>query len=123
MSAEPPVGGDNLGRYDTGTSKVLELARAPGAVDKTVQTPFGEMPGGAFMGLFPIWDVLIHGWDLAKATGQDTKLDPVLVEATAATLIPMVPQFAGHGVFAEPIPVPDDADTQTKLIAMAGRQP
>ena len=127
LSGTPPTGpgeeADNLERYDAGTSKVLGLAKPPGAMDKTMQTPMGEMTGMAFMGLIPIWDMLIHGWDLAKATGQDTKLDPVLVEAAAATFIPMVPQFAGRGMFAEAIHVPGDADTQTRLLALAGRQP
>lgn len=44
-----------------------------------VETPFGAMPGGQFI-MIPIIDMIIHSWDLAKATGQDTTLDAGLAE-------------------------------------------
>ena len=43
-------------------------------LEATVKTPFGEMPGGNFI-MIPITDMIIHRWDLAKATGQDATMD------------------------------------------------
>ena len=47
----------------------MSAIRAPGALDRTVAAPFGEMPGEAFA-RFVVLDGLVHGWDLATATGQ-----------------------------------------------------
>lgn len=48
-----------------------------------MKLPFGEYPGAAFMGLATT-DTFAHGWDLAKATGQSTDLDPELAETLLA---------------------------------------
>jgi len=48
-------------------------------LEKIVETPFGEMPGGQFI-MVPITDMIVHAWDLAKATGQNTTLDAGLAE-------------------------------------------
>ena len=44
--------------------------RSPGALDRTVAAPFGDTPGEAFA-RFVVLDGLVHGWDLATATGQN----------------------------------------------------
>jgi uncharacterized protein (TIGR03086 family) len=67
-------------------------------------------------------DVLIHGWDVATSTGQDTALDPELVEACIAVIEPQLDMLVGSGAFGTPLEVPDDADSQTRLLAMLGRR-
>ena len=42
---------------------------APGALDQKIAAPFGEVPGETFA-RFVVLDGLVHGWDLATATGQ-----------------------------------------------------
>ena len=69
------VGGDlpEEGAQDAfvaGTNKVLEAIKVPGMLEKVVPSPFGEMPAGNLL-MMPFGDILIHKWDLAKATGQD----------------------------------------------------
>jgi uncharacterized protein (TIGR03086 family) len=66
-------------------------------------------------------DVLIHGWDLAVATRQDTRMDPSLVEACFAVLEPQFDQLKASGAFGGEVAVPADADPQTRLLAMLGR--
>src|SRR2546430_4369451 len=44
-------------------------------------------------------DVVVHGWDVAKATGQDTTLDPELVEACWAVIEPQKEMLLGSGAF------------------------
>src|SRR5215203_670981 len=48
--------------------------------------PVSQAVAGTFM------DVLIHTWDVARATGQDEKLDPDLVEACSAMFLPEMPE-------------------------------
>lgn len=72
---------------------------------------------------FILGDVLIHTWDLARATHQDETLEPELVTTMLAAMEPMEDALAASGHYGRPVPVPDDADDQTKLIALLGRQP
>ena len=73
------------------------------------------MPGHRFI------DVFIHGWDLATATGQDTALDPGLMEACSQIIEPQLELFRAAGAFAAELPVPPDATPQTRFLAMLGR--
>lgn len=68
-------------------------------------------------------DVTIHAWDLARATGSDETLDPDLVRAVWSDLDTQRDMLAESGLFADPIPVPDGAPLQDRLIALTGRDP
>lgn len=73
------------------------------------------------IGMFILGDVLVHTWDLARATGQEETLDPHEVRAMLAGLEPVADMLSQSGQYAERVVVPDDADGQTKLIALTGR--
>jgi uncharacterized protein (TIGR03086 family) len=70
-------------------------------------------------------DVLIHTWDLARATGLDERLDPDEVRRQLAgieALAPGVEQaMRGSGHYGPRVAVADDADEQTRLLAFMGR--
>lgn len=108
--------------YDTETAKVLKIARAPGALDKIVEAgAFGKMPGSHFMAA-SFMDTLVHGWDLAKATGQDTHMDTKLTEACYAMFAPQAAGLRASGGFGPEVVVPANADAQTKLLGVLGRK-
>jgi uncharacterized protein (TIGR03086 family) len=67
-------------------------------------------------------DVLIHGWDLATATGQDATLDGDLAEARRQVAEPQIGMLRTSGAFAEGRPVPPDVSAQARLLAMIGRR-
>ena len=69
--------GDFGADFDTNAKECVAAFSAPGAMEKMLHLPFGDMPGAGFVGLAAT-DTFVHGWDLAKATGQDTNLDPDL---------------------------------------------
>jgi uncharacterized protein (TIGR03086 family) len=73
------TGGDVVAAFREGSARAINAFSAPGAMDKVLKLPFGEMPGGAFV-MLASSDVFQHGWDLAKATGQSTNLDPELAD-------------------------------------------
>jgi uncharacterized protein (TIGR03086 family) len=75
------------------------------------------------IGTFILGDVLIHTWDLARATGLDETLDPDEVHAAYIEMEPITDVLVKSGHYGAPVPVPDDSDEQTKLIAISGRQP
>ncbi|MGZ4688014.1 MAG: TIGR03086 family metal-binding protein [Acidimicrobiia bacterium] len=68
-------------------------------------------------------DIVVHTWDLARATGQDETLDPDEVHALFAGMQPIDEMLRESGHYGPRVEVPDDADEQTKLIAFTGRRP
>jgi uncharacterized protein (TIGR03086 family) len=88
-----------------------------------------EMQAGRYrvddaIATFCIGDILVHTWDLARATGLDETLDADEVHQMFEGMEPMDEMLRKSGHFGTArVPVPDDADEQTKLIAFTGRRP
>ena len=112
---------DPLSAYDASASVAAAAFREPGAMERPVAVSYGPVPGAVYCG-HRLIDVLIHGWDLAASTGQDTTLDPELVEACWEVLEPQLDMIKGTGAFGTDVTVPADADRQTTLLAALGRQ-
>jgi uncharacterized protein (TIGR03086 family) len=94
-------------------------------LDTLFELPWGKVPGRIALSGY-IQEVLAHGWDLAKATNQETERDPELAEwalATSKRILP--PEIRGQeGVpFGPVIDPPADAGPYTQLAAWLGRQP
>jgi uncharacterized protein (TIGR03086 family) len=94
-------------------------------LDALVEVPWGKIPGRFAVAGY-IQEVLAHGWDLARATGQPTEGDPELALfslATAQRILP--PEIRGdEGVpFGPVIEAPAGAGPYTQLAAWLGRQP
>ncbi|HYZ98755.1 MAG TPA: TIGR03086 family metal-binding protein [Acidimicrobiales bacterium] len=106
--------------YDRSAAAAAQVFEAPGALDAPCAVSYGPVPGSVYAGHRFI-DVLIHGWDLAKATGQDTTLDPELVDACFEVLEPELDALQGSGEVGEAVDVPADAPPQTRLLALLGR--
>jgi uncharacterized protein (TIGR03086 family) len=66
---------------------------------------------------------VLHGWDLAKATGQELTVDPDLAEAVHAGVIEFAEQGKDYGIFGDPVPVPDSASVLDRALAHSGRDP
>ena len=88
----------------------------------TIETPFGAMPGGQFI-MAPITDMIVHAWDLAKATGQNTTLDSGLAELGYNVLVPFAPRGREGGAFGPEVPVPESASFQDRMLGLSGRTP
>jgi uncharacterized protein (TIGR03086 family) len=80
-----------------------------------------DLPGEV-AGAVALDELVIHGWDLAKATGQPADYDGPGLEA----VLGMVLQFRGSGVdglFGAEVAVPDDAPLFDRILGIAGRDP
>lgn len=93
---------------------------APGVADKTIQLPFGEMPGRAVQALVS-FDLATHVADLARATGQSIADDEMTEAALALGRTVVTPDFRRPGSFDPEQPVADDAPAADRLLAFAGR--
>ncbi len=109
--------------YQSVVSQALHAALEPGALERNIETPLGDMPCAVFLSISSM-DQFIHGWDLAKATGQDTGLDPELAQVCYGMCVPdMADQGREAGVIGAAVAVSDDASIQDKLLGYMGRQP
>ncbi|SFL37062.1 TIGR03086 family protein [Geodermatophilus ruber] len=68
-------------------------------------------------------EVLVHGWDLAVATGQPYSADPASVEACLGFAAQVAAGPPQPGLFGPPVPVPDDAPALDRLLGLTGRDP
>jgi uncharacterized protein (TIGR03086 family) len=71
---------------------------------------------------FVVLDLIAHGWDLARATGQDERIDPDDLSRLDRGARSFGEIARSPGVFGEEIPVGDDADDQTRVLAYIGRR-
>lgn len=71
-------------------------------------------------------EVVLHGWDLARATGQDFDVDPASLQVVAGFTAMMADPNVNHsadGLFGPPVAVPDDAPEFHRALGNAGRDP
>ena len=115
------LGADPVGSYAASAKAAAEVFRRPGALDAPCAVSYGPVPGSVYAG-HRFLDVFIHGWDLAAATGQDTNLDPALMQACREVIAPQVEAFRAAGALGEEQPVPPDATDQQRFLAMLGRK-
>ena len=108
--------------YTTSADAMMASFDEPGALGRMVTMPFGEMPTAGLAG-FRFVDLIVHAWDLAKATGQDTDVAPHLCEAALAmSRQRMTGMDRGNLPFKEEVPVPTDAPAADQLAGYLGRQ-
>lgn len=115
------LGDDPLSEYDTSSGAASAAFHMPGAMEAPCAVSYGPVPGEVYIG-HRLIDVVIHGWDVATATGQETALAPELVEACWAVVEPQKDLLLGSGMFGGDHDAPAGADRQTALLALLGRQ-
>jgi uncharacterized protein (TIGR03086 family) len=113
------VGTDPSGAYNSAADAAKKAIDKPGAMEQTCHPRRGDMTGAAYVtSMFT--DVIVHAWDVAKATGQDTALDPELVAASYAIMLPRQGSLPVEA-FGTDQQITDSADLQTKLLGLLGR--
>ncbi|MDQ1381352.1 MAG: hypothetical protein QOJ71_2071 [Actinomycetota bacterium] len=118
-------GGDMVAKYDAGIEQAVTAFGAPGALDQILELPFGKLPGAVYIGIATT-DAFTHGWDLARATGQSTDLDPELAaELLEGARAFVQPAFRGEDTkspFGPEQAPPAGATNADALAAFLGRQ-
>jgi uncharacterized protein (TIGR03086 family) len=100
---------------------LLDAVKYPGAMERTISVPVGEMPGST-LARFVAFDGLIHGWDLASSTGLDYDLPPAVIAAVDEFARgALTSQMRDGDTFKEPTVPPADASPIERLVAFSGR--
>jgi uncharacterized protein (TIGR03086 family) len=118
------TGGDFNGTFSHHAGRLVAAFNAPAAMDKIMKMPVGELPGSV-CNWIAAGDVFTHGWDLAKATGQPTDLEPELAGALLARITPLLPDSMrgpeGQAPFGPRVEVTDSVPPADRLAAFQGR--
>ncbi|MGA2804129.1 MAG: TIGR03086 family metal-binding protein [Acidimicrobiales bacterium] len=121
LMAQIAGGDDYKGAWKAATTTALAAAAKPGALERTVTLPFGEMSVGAFLN-YVIFDLTTHATDLARATGQTVTNTDLLEAALEVGRQTVGPGMRQPGVFDSEQPVSADAPIIDRLQAFAGRR-
>jgi uncharacterized protein (TIGR03086 family) len=86
----PSVDVDPVGAWEAHAVAVQRLLDDPESPSVTLRNPnLGELPLPDAIAMFYTSDVFLHTWDLARATGQDERLDPQRCAAMLEGMLPM----------------------------------
>jgi uncharacterized protein (TIGR03086 family) len=115
------LGDDPVGAWRRARDEELAALDALPTLDQMVHVSWGQIPASDYL-MQMLLDHLIHGWDLARATGADDKLDPELVDFCLAAAKPMEEMLRGAGVYGDKLEAPEGAGPQAELLGLVGRK-
>lgn len=118
----PPAEQDAVGAITVAREQVLAALRDPARATETYEGRFGVRTFEWAVDTFLSFDLVIHGWDLARATGQDETIPPDEVDRLLRAAPDWGDMARAPGVFGPEVEVPADADRQTRLLAFVGRR-
>jgi uncharacterized protein (TIGR03086 family) len=114
------LGDDPKGAWDDAAKDAAAAGQADGVMERLVHLSFGDVPGSEYaMQLHA--DLLVHGWDLARAIGGDERLDPELVQACSTWFREREELYRAGGAVGPRPELAAGADAQTELLAAFGR--
>jgi uncharacterized protein (TIGR03086 family) len=118
FTAEPGYAQDYQGQI----AKAVDAWSKPEAWagDRNVM---GSATPAADIAAMLIVEMVLHGWDIAKATGQDYRCDDAVAQAVLETVQAQGELFRQYQGFAAIVPVPDDATAFDRALALSGRDP
>lgn len=118
----PPLEGELTDRWRRAMAELLSSLHSPGAQERTVHPPFGEVPVSMFA-RYTAFDGLVHGWDLSRATGLPYEPpDGLIAEVDAAARQIVQPEMRDGDLFAAEVDAPPNASRLERIVAFSGRQ-
>lgn len=113
--ADPAAG------FQDHAGRVLSLMNSDEVAGVAYDGFFGPTTVGATLEQFYVWDMLVHRWDIARATGGNEVLTPEELDRIEAGADSFGSALHMDGICGPAIPVPADTDRQTLLLARLGR--
>lgn len=121
MRGADHLDGDAVAAYRRASSVLQDAFCQPDLMERMFPSPIGTVPAIVLLHL-RITEILVHGWDLARATAQPALLPDDLAEQELQfTRGKLGDVPAGRSPFAPPQPVADDAPAIDRLAACLGR--
>jgi uncharacterized protein (TIGR03086 family) len=95
---------------------------APAAWEGTSNGAGVDLPNELW-GRIALTELVVHGWDLAKATGQPFDLPEATLRACFDHVAAFVPNAPVAGLWGPAVEVPADASLLDRTVAITGRTP
>jgi uncharacterized protein (TIGR03086 family) len=102
--------------------ELAEAWRDPAAWTGETRAGGVELPGEV-AGIVATNELVVHGWDLARATGQPYAPDKAALQAAYAMLAQSTDDPARDSIFGPVVPVPEGASLLDRVIGLSGRDP
>lgn len=124
QSAEAtPPSADLVAAFPGAMTELRAAVGSPGALERTISAPFGEVPGEAFA-RFVALDGLVHGWDIATALNRAYEPPSEVVAAVGAFARQAISEQMRDGTtFAAAVDPGPGSSPLIQLVAFTGRQP
>jgi uncharacterized protein (TIGR03086 family) len=117
-----PLEGELTDRWRRAMAELLSSLHSPGAQERTVTAPFGEVPVSMFA-RYTAFDGLVHGWDLSRATGLAYEPpDSLVAEVDAFAHEILQPAMRDGDTFGPELEAAPSASRLEQLVAFSGRQ-
>jgi uncharacterized protein (TIGR03086 family) len=118
-----PDPADPAGAWQSHAATVVAILGREGVAEREYDGFFGRTTIAGTMADFYGWDLVVHGSDVARATGQEWSVGDEEAAALHATADGWGDALYSEGVCAAPVPVPDTASVTDRLLARLGRDP
>ncbi len=123
LRSGPSVEQDPLGAFRSARADVEEVLADPHLAGTEYDGQLGRTKVESSIDQFLGFDLVVHGWDLARATGQDETIDPEEMATISKAFAGMGDTMRQYGVTGPEVPVPQGASDQDRFLAQLGRQP
>jgi uncharacterized protein (TIGR03086 family) len=125
-ASEPEVDltdGDWPGNLQAQLDRMVTAWSEPDAWEGTTQMSVPKHLPASLIGGMVLGELVVHGWDLARATGQLPTWDDEILNVLYADVEQIVERGRNMGVFAAAVPVPDTAPVLDRILGLTGRDP
>lgn len=124
LSPAPSCTDDPLAAFKAARADIENVLDDAALCAVETSAPIGRLTVEQHIDLVASADLVVHGWDLARATDQDPTIDPAEVKSSwQAVRDADETVLRSHGAFASAIELPADAPLQDRLLAFLGRDP
>lgn len=118
FAAEPGFAADYRAQLD----RALAAWADPAVWDRKLNV-MGSATAATDVAALMVAEMVLHGWDLAVATGQPYTVPAATAEAALEAIDANAELFRQYQGFADPVPVPPDAPVIARALAASGRDP
>ena len=123
LGPAPSVDDDPLGAFRAARADVAAVLEDPALATTEYDGYFGRSVVEQTIDGFLGFDLVVHGWDLARATGQAMTIEPDEIARIRAQVDGLGDALRSPGVCKQPVEIPDDVSEQDELLALLGRDP
>lgn len=109
-------------QYPANLASLANAWRDPAAWEGMTRVGGVDLPGEV-CGMVGLTEVVVHGWDVAVATGQDYEVDDDVAQAVHAHLASFAADGPVEGLFDAAVEIGSDATTFEQALALSGRDP